>query len=269
MNPVFITLGSMEIKWYSFLIFLSAFIAIYLFLREGKRFKYDKDFLFNMAFWTIIFALIGARLYYVMFKWPLYADNPSDIFRVWEGGLAIHGGIIFGIITIIVYSKKYSTNFVKILDMATVSLFIAQAIGRWGNFFNSEAYGSLTSYAKLKELHIPNFIISGMYINGNYYHPTFLYESLWCLIGFLVLIIIRRLKYVKYGQLVSFYLIWYGLGRFMIESLRTDSLMLGGFKVAQLVSVGMMVVGVISSMILSRKGKFEDLYNADADIIRF
>lgn len=269
MNPVMISLGSLEIKWYSFLILFSAILGISLFLKEGKRFKFNKDFLFNLAFWTIIFGLIGARLYYVIFKWPLYSSNLRDIFKIWEGGLAIHGGIIFGLLTIIIYSRKYDTNFVKITDMATVPILLAQAIGRWGNFFNSEAYGSLTSYARLKELRIPEWIIQGMKINGQYYHPTFLYESLWCLVGLLIILILRRSKYLKYGQLTSLYLIWYGVGRFFIENLRTDSLMLGGFKVAQVISITMIVIGVLATLILSRKGKFEDLYNAEADVIKF
>lgn len=269
MDPVMITIGSLEVKWYSITMLMGIILGIGLFLREGKRFNFNKDFLFNLAFWSIIFGLIGARLYYVIFKFSLYQDDLLSIFKIWEGGLAIHGGIIFAIITIIIYSKKYKVNYVKIFDMAIVPLLLGQAIGRWGNFFNNEAYGSIISYARLQELHVPEFIINGMMINGNYYHPTFFYESLWCFLGFVIVLVLRRIKYVKYGQLTAFYLIWYGIGRFFIESLRTDSLMIGGFKTAQIISIIMVIIGVVATMIISRKGKYEDLYNAEADVVRF
>ena len=147
--------------------------------------------------------------------------------------------------------------------MAVVPLLLAQAIGRWGNFFNSEAHGAATTYYHLKELHIPEKIIEGMKISNVYYHPTFYYESLYCLIGFIILLFVRRYRYLKKGQLTSLYLMYYSIGRFFIEALRTDSLMLGAFKVAQLVSVALFVVGLIAFMILGRKGKFEDLYNEE------
>ena len=131
-------------------------------------------------------------------------------------------------------------------DIAVPSLIIAQAIGRWGNFFNSEAHGPVTTLANLESFHIPKFIIDGMYIEGVYYHPTFFYESLWCILGFIVLLLVRRFyKTLKTGQLTCIYLMWYGLGRLFIESLRTDSLMLGSFKVAQLVSLSCFLIGLL------------------------
>ena len=137
------------------------------------------DFIFNMAFWAIIIGFIGARIYYVAFNWNMYASNPISILEVWQGGLAIHGGLIFGVLSIYLYCKKFDVNFVKILDMAVPSVLIGQAIGRWGNFFNMEAHGGMVSRMVLESLHIPNFIIEGMNINGVYYTPSFLYESLW------------------------------------------------------------------------------------------
>lgn len=269
MNPVMFKLGNIEIMWYSFLMFIAILFGIILFRKESKRFKFNQDFIFNVAFWSIVFGFIGARLYYVLFRFELYQHDLLSILKVWEGGLAIHGGILFGLITIILYSKKYNINYTKILDMSVVPLILAQAIGRWGNFFNSEAYGSIVSVAKLRELRIPEFIINGMYINGNYYHPTFYYEFLWCIIGFIILLVIRRIKTVKYGIPTSFYLIWYGIGRFVIEKMRMDSLMLGNIKAAQVVSITMIIIGVIMFLILSRRGKYENLYNKEESSILF
>ncbi len=264
MSDTIITIGSFSIKWYSVLILVGAVLAIMIALREGRRFNYSKDFMFNMMFWAIIFGIIGARLYYVLFNLNLYS-NWVDIFKVWEGGLAIHGGIIFGLITIIIYCKKYNMRTIRMTDFIVPGLILAQAIGRWGNFFNGEAHGAATTLAHLQSLHIPNFIIEGMQIDGIFYQPTFLYESLWCILGFIILLVIRRLKYTKIGQPTAFYLIWYSLGRFFIEGMRTDSLMLGGFKMAQIVSVVMFVIGLGILMITTRKGRFEDLYNKDAE----
>ena len=238
-------------------------------IKEGKKFNISSDFLFNMAFWTIVFGIIGARLYYVIFNWSDYSYDLMSIFKIWNGGLAIHGGLIAGFITMYIYTKRYKFNVLRITDLAVVPVILGQAIGRWGNFFNSEAHGAVTSVAHLRSLHIPEFIIEGMQIGGLYYHPTFLYESIWCLIGFVILLIIRRVKYLKIGQLTCVYLMWYSIGRFFIESLRTDSLMLGGFKAAQIVSVILFIIALIIMMLLSRKGKFEDLYNSEEKNIRF
>ena len=132
-----------------------------------------------------------------------------------------------------------------------------------GELFNGEAHGIALSYSQLKDLFIPEFIIDGMNIGGIYYLPTFYFESLWCLLGFVVLLIVRRMKYIKIGATTSIYLMWYSLGRFFIEAWRTDSLMLGGFKVAQIVSVIMILIGLIVIMITGRKGRYEDLYDQD------
>ena len=166
------------------------------------------------------------------------------------------------ILTLYIYCRKYHVRISRITDLVVPGLIIAQAIGRWGNFFNQEAYGTRVALSTLKDLKIiPNFVIDGMKIGNIYYHPTFYYEFLWCLLGFIVLLIVRRLKYTKVGQTTAVYLMWYGVGRFFIEGLRTDSLMLGGFKVAQIVSIALFIVGLLMTMIISRKGKFEDLYN--------
>ena len=262
MDRYIFSIGDVNIEWDSVLIVIGAILAIIMIIREAKRYGYPKDFVFNMCFWTIIMGIIGARLYYVLFNLDLYT-NIVDVFKIWEGGLAIHGGIIFGLITCFLYCKKYKVRTVRMVDFIVPALLLAQAIGRWGNFFNGEAHGAVTSLGALQNLHIPDFIIEGMNIGGVYYQPTFLYESLWCLLGVIVILIVRRLKITKVGQPTAIYLMWYGLGRFFIETMRTDSLMLGGFKVAQIVSVIMIIVGLIVIMITGRKGRYEDLYDQD------
>lgn len=244
MNPVLIDLGFIKIYWYSICILLGLIVGGLLILRESQRFKISKDDVTNLFLWVVIIAIIGARIYYVLFNLDYYAHNIIDIFKVWEGGLAIHGGIIFGLIALIIFTKKHNIDTLRMLDAIVVGLIIGQAIGRWGNFFNGEAHGMATTFEFLNGLHLPKFIINGMNIYGTYYHPTFLYESLWCLIGFVILLILRRRKHIKVGQITGCYFLWYGIGRFFIESMRTDSLMLGPIKVAQLVSVLMSLAGL-------------------------
>lgn len=265
MNPYILEIGSFALRWYSVLILVGAIIGITLVEKEGQRFGIDKEFLFNMSFWAIIFGIVGARLYYVAFNYHEYSNNLLSIFQIWKGGLAIHGGIIAGLITIFIYCNKYKVRLIRILDLCAPALIIAQAIGRWGNFFNGEAHGPVTTLAHLQNLHIPDFVIKGMNIHGIYYEPTFYYESLLCVLGFIILLIVRRLSYTKVGTLTSIYLIYYGAVRFFIESLRTDALMFGGFKMAQIVSIAMIIIGLVNIVIISRKGKFEDLYNAKYD----
>lgn len=260
MEKVALDLGPIQIYWYSIFIFIGMLVACFLIYKEAKKRGIDEDFLVNLTFNTIIIGIIGARLYYVLFNLSYYLDNPVEIFQIWNGGLAIHGGIIAGLLFIIYYCKKHEVNLWKILDIIVVGLIIAQAIGRWGNFFNSEAYGPITTASHLKSLGIPQFIIDGMYILGDYRQPTFFYESVWCLFGFLAMLIIRQYKYLKIGQLTSFYLIWYGIIRFIIEAMRTDSLMLGPLKMAQLVSLVFIVSGIII-FIKSTKTNQKELYN--------
>lgn len=271
MNPIMFNFLGVEIRWYSVLILVAFLVGYLLVNKEASRFKIKSDFIFNMLFWTLIFGIIGARIYYVIFDWASFKDNPMEILMVWNGGLAIHGGLIAGLITMIIYTKKYNFRTIRYLDFCVVGLIIAQAIGRWGNFFNSEAHGVITTLEHLKALHIPDFVIKGMFINGSYYTPTFFYESVFCLIGFVLLLIIRRSKYVKVGDLTAIYLIFYGVLRIFIESSRTDALMFMGFKMAQIVSIVMIVAGVVILIINRKKGKFEDLYNDknNIDVIRF
>lgn len=261
MNSVMITIFGLEIKWYSFLILIGILIGIFLVEKEAKKFNISRDEIFNMCFYGIIFGILGARIYYVLFNISYYKYNLLEIFEIWNGGLAIHGGLIAGFLAVYIYSKKHNHNLLKILDMAVPSIILAQAIGRWGNFFNSEAHGFATTYAHLKDLCVPEFIIKGMNIGGIYYLPTFYFESLWCLLGFVILLIVRRLKYVKVGTTTCIYLMWYSIGRFFIEAWRTDSLMIGGFKIAQVISVVLFVIPLIYLIYIYKKGKYVNLYN--------
>lgn len=245
MNSVMLDLGFVKIYWYSFFILMGVIVGYKLAINESQKFKIPKDYMINYFFYVLIFGLLGARAYYVIFNFAEYQNNLLDIFKVWEGGLAIHGGIIAGILVTLVYTKKYKIPFFRIADIMVISLIIGQCIGRWGNFFNGEAHGPATTLSFLQSLHLPKFIIDGMYINGTYYQPTFLYESIGCLIGFILLILIRKRKNLILGDLTSIYLIWYGIIRFFIEGLRTDSLLFVNLKAAQLVSIIMIICGIL------------------------
>ena len=245
MSGILIDLGFIKIYWYSLFIFFALLIGGTLALREGRKWGIKDDIMINMFFFLIPISIIGARLYYVIFNWSYYSKNVMEIFEIWEGGLAIHGGILFGLIYVLLYCARNNIKFFRMSDILVVSLIIGQAIGRWGNFFNQEAYGSATTLATLKSLHIPRFIREGMCINGVYYHPTFFYESLGCIIIFIILMFISKLKDLKRGIVTGIYFICYGTIRYFIEILRTDSLMFGNLKIAQVVSIIMVAAGII------------------------
>ena len=254
MDPI-INIGFISIHWYSVFIFIAILIGSNLAIKEAKKHGFEEDFMVNLLFWGVIFGINGARFYYVIFNFDYYRYNLLEVFKVWNGGLAIHGGILAGFITIAFICYRKKINLIKILDYLVVGLILAQAIGRWGNFFNGEAHGALTTLSYLENLHLPKFIIDGMYINGNYYIPTFLYESIWCFIGFIIMIILRKKVFMKVGYLTSFYLVWYGIERFFVEGIRTDSLMFLSLRVAQLVSILMIIIGIVLFIYSLKKGK--------------
>lgn len=254
MSRIAINIGPIQIYWYSLFILLAVLTSSTIIYLESKKQKIDEEFIFNLVFNTIIFSLIGARLYYVLFNLSYYLSNPIEIFEVWKGGLAIHGGLLTGLIVVYISCKKQKVNFLKMLDIIVVGVIIGQAIGRWGNFFNKEAYGQITSYQMLKAAKIPEFIINGMYILGKYRQPTFFYESILNIFGFLMLLTIRRCPKIKTGQVTGLYLIWYGIIRFIIEIFRSDSLMLLNLKAAQLVSIIFIIIGLYL-VFLKRKSR--------------
>lgn len=270
MSPIIYNFNGFELRWYPVLILLGVFLAYVLIMSEAKRHKIKPDFMFNLVFWNLIFGILGARIYYVIFNYNYYINNLSEIIKVWNGGLAIHGGIIAGVITTYVYCKKYDVNIRKIFDILAPGLLLAQGIGRWGNFFNAEAYGSIVSYKTLVNMKIiPSFVIDNMLINGEYHLPMFYFESLICILGVIIMLIIRRRRYIKSGEVVGFYLIWYGIARFIIESFRTDSLMLFDFRVARIVSVLIVFIGAYVIISQKQKPKLEDLYNKQENDIIF
>ncbi|XJS10340.1 prolipoprotein diacylglyceryl transferase [Aerococcaceae bacterium WGS1372] len=267
-NPIAFEFFGWPVRWYGIIIGLSILVAYILFMRESARKGVDEDTSFDMLFWTVIIGLVGARIYYVVFSSQDYWSDPLSIFRVWEGGMAIYGGVIAGAVTIYSLSHKYQVNVIDIFDMTIPSLMLAQSIGRWGNFMNQEAHGGVVSKEFLEKLMLPEFIIEQMNINGNYYHPTFLYESMWNLIGVIILLLLRgRDQLFKRGEIVAYYLLWYGIGRFWIEGLRTDSLYLGPFRVSQIVSLIMIIVG-IGIIVWDRVLKNNSTYYTDNRIER-
>ena len=256
MDRILINIGPITIYWYSVTILLAVLTGIFIAMKEAKR-QNKKDYIDNLLFYLIIFGIIGARLYYVIFAFDSYKYDLLSILKVWEGGLAIYGAIIAGLLVIVYYSRKSKNSIVETTDILVPGLIIGQAIGRWGNFFNGEAHGVETTLMFLKRLHLPTFIINGMYINGTYYHPTFLYESVWCLLGFIILLIIRNKTNRKKGMVTYTYFIWYGIGRLFIEGLRTDSLYIGSIRVSQLVSIILVIIGIVGIVIENNKTKKE------------
>lgn len=253
MNRVAFNIFGFNVYYYSLCILLGVIVAYILITREGKKQGLPKEFISDLIFYTLIIGILGARVYYCVFNLDYYLANPSEILKIYNGGLAIHGGVIAGFIFVYFYTKKKNVSFIKILDIVAPAVIIAQSFGRWGNFFNQEAHGGITTYQNLKNMHIPEFIINGMHIEGKYYYPTFFFESIWCLIGFIILMIARRNKNLRKGFQIGFYFIWYGIGRFFIEAFRTDSLMFFGLKIAQIVSLIGIIIGII--IIVTNKNK--------------
>lgn len=245
MNRVAFNIFGFNVYYYSLCILLGVIVAYILITREGKKQGLPKEFISDLIFYTLIIGILGARVYYCVFNLDYYLANPSEILKIYNGGLAIHGGVIAGLIFVYFYTKKKNVSFIKILDIVAPAVIIAQSFGRWGNFFNQEAHGGITTYQNLKNMHILEFIINGMHIEGKYYYPTFFFESIWCLIGFIILMIARRNKNLRKGFQIGFYFIWYGIGRFFIEAFRTDSLMFFGLKIAQIVSLIGIIIGII------------------------
>lgn len=246
-DPIAIKIGPLAIHWYGVIIAAGIFIAILLSSREAEKRGIQEDTVIDMAIWMIPLAFIGARLYYVLFKLDYYIANPAKIIAIWEGGIAIYGGLIAGGLVVYWFSKQRGVPIWLMLDVIAPSVLLAQAIGRWGNFINQEAHGGPVTRAFLENLHLPEFIINQMEINGVYYHPTFLYESLWSLAGFVVILLLRNKEHLLLqGEVALSYVIWYSTGRLWIEGMRTDSLYIPGtpVRVSQLLS-GILLIGAV------------------------
>jgi phosphatidylglycerol:prolipoprotein diacylglycerol transferase len=248
-NSTAFSILGIDIRWYGILIASGMILGIIVAKYTSKYRNINYDNLLDTIMIVFPLSIIGARLYYVLFEFDYYRNNLGQIFNIREGGLAIHGGLIFGLLAAILYTRAKRLNFLSHADVAVPSIVLAQAIGRWGNFFNQEAHGGPVSYEFIKKF--PDFIQKGMFIEGSYFHPTFLYESLWNFCIFIVLIIIL-VNSKKIGIVFFTYIGLYSAGRFIIEGLRTDSLMLGSIRVAQLISLLGFVFWIIYLVIYYR-----------------
>lgn len=250
-DPTAFELGPLSIRWYGVLIGSAVLLGFFLVIRESRKQGLDEEFFYDFVIYGLPAAVIGARLYYVIFSWPFYKDNPISILYIRQGGLAIHGAIIGGFLVLGWLVRKYQMDFWQAVDILAPSVILGQAIGRWGNFINQEAYGGIVSEKFIARF--PDFIKNQMFINGNYHHPAFLYESVWNIFIFLLFIYLRRRDFVVKGDIFALYLIGYSAGRFFIESMRTDSLVFAGLMVAQIISLILIVVGIILIVVRHRK----------------
>lgn len=244
LDRVALELGPFTIHWYGVIIIFGTILGYIIATNEAKKRGLPKDIFADLLIFALPISIICARLYYVIFRWEYYGNHPEKIIAVWEGGLAIHGGLIGAVVTTIVFARVKKVSFWKLADIAAPSIILGQAIGRWGNFMNQEAHGGPVTREFLESLFLPEFIIHQMYIEGVYYHPTFLYESLWNLLGFALLLYLRRVN-LRRGELFLTYVIWYSVGRFFIERLRTDSLMIADvLRAAQVMSLLLIVLAI-------------------------
>lgn len=240
MDRVAFTIFGIDVMWYGILMATGMILGTYLALKEAERVGISEDDVLNLAIFAIPAGVLGARLYYVIFNWGFYSQNPSQILNFRGGGMAIHGALIGGILAGLIYTKIKKIKFFKMADIALIGMPLAQAIGRWGNYINGEAHGG------------PTNLPWGIMVDGVKVHPTFLYESIWDFGIFIFLWMFRKKK--KYeGQVAVYYIILYSLGRFFIEGLRTDSLMIGPLRMAQVISLVGVVGGIIAHIYLLKK----------------
>lgn len=243
MNPVAFEIFGMQIRWYGIIIacgVLAAFGVTYI---TAKKKELDFDVIIDGFLWSFPLAIVGARIYYVAFEFQNY-HSIWDMINIRNGGIAIHGGLIGGILTAYIFTRVKKVNFFEYIDVVMPGVILAQAIGRWGNFMNQEAHGGPVTEQFISKF--PEFIQKGMLIGGTYYHPTFLYESVWDLLVFAILIYILYKKKQQHGVVLGSYIILYSVGRFFIEGLRTDSLMFFGLRIAQIVSL----IGILGGIII-------------------
>ena len=241
-DKIAIQFGPLTIHWYALIILSGLLLAVFLATKEAPRRQIPSDDIMDFILIAFPLAILGARIYYVVFEWSYYQNHIMEIFAIWQGGLAIYGGLLTGGVVLFWYCYRKALSPIDFLDVAAPTVMIAQSIGRWGNFVNQEAYGKAVTQLD----YLPDFIRRQMYIDGSYRVPTFLYESLWNLIGFIIILVLRRRpKLFRRGDITAFYLIWYGCGRFFIEGMRTDSLMLGSLRVSQWLSALLVVSGLV------------------------
>lgn len=268
LNPIALRLGGLEIHWYGIIIASAVLIAVYLAMREATKRGINSDHILNLVLWALPFALIGARLYYVIFEWPYYSAHPDQIIAIWNGGIAIYGALIASVIVFLIYCRVEWLPGWLVLDIAAPTVMLAQAIGRWGNFMNQEAFGAPTTLTYLRSLHLPEFIIQQMNIGGIFRQPTFLYESTWNLIGFILIMSVRHHRgWFKQGEIFLSYVLWYSFGRFFVEGMRTDSLYLAaGLRVSQLLSIVLFVVAL--GLLIYRRSREDTPWYLDGNPLK-
>ena len=247
------TIFGIDIMWYGVLIGIGFILATVISYKRAPRLGIKPDHFIDLMICLIPAAIIGARAYYVIFNWDMYAGNWASIFNTRNGGLAIHGGIILGVIAAYIVSKVDKEDFFSMLDLCAPVLALGQAIGRWGNFFNEEAHGVETDlpWAQI--------------IDGKGYHPTFLYESIWCFLLFLCLIWFSNHKRTFRGQIICLYFMLYSFERFFVESLRTDSLMIGSLRQAQVISVVLFITAFVLYIFFSKNRRLDNAADTSAD----
>ena len=231
-DPVAFTIAGIEIRWYGILIAAGMLLAVYISSRRAPTHGITDEDVLDIALWMLPIGVIGARVYYVLFNLDMY-HSLREAVNIRNGGLAIHGGLIFGMITVFVICRRKKISALNVLDLFIPTVALAQSIGRWGNYFNGEAHGG------------PTDLPWGILVDGVKVHPTFLYESLWCLFLFFFLSWWDKNRREAYGQTLALYGILYSVERFLVESLRTDSLMIGPFKQAQVISICAIIASVI------------------------
>ena len=261
----------LDIRWYAVLIMLGAFLAYMISKRDIRKARYmDLDFYDSMFIYTLWVGILGARLWFCAFyNFSYYMSHPLEIIRIWDGGLAIQGGLVFGILFAYYYCRKHRYSFLKMLDILLPNVLLAQAIGRWGNFVNKECHGGEVPVTYFDG--ILSFLKKGMLINGHYYEPLFFYESIFCLLGWVLIYFILKRKQNKRGDLAYAYMMWYGLIRFFIEARRTDSLYLGNLKMAQVTSIVFLIIGILGYVgvldKLTKKEKPTVIFDFDGTLV--
>ena len=242
-DPVAFKVFGFEIRWYAICIVLGIIAAVIICEKRTDLYGIrPKDKVLDLVLWVIPIGVVGARLYYCLFEWENYKDDPISILYIHQGGLAIHGGLLFGIATAIIVTRRWKDDPVKWLDIIAPGIAIGQAIGRWGNYFNSEAHGTPTDLPWAIE------------VDGQLVHPTFLYESLWCLLLCIGLCIFEKKRKKRFdGQIFCLYVIIYSVERFFVEGLRTDSLWIGPLRQAQVISVCCVVLGIAGYVLLKKR----------------
>src|SRR5690625_3920660 len=265
LDRVFLEIVPITIYWYGVIIATAVALGFWLAVKETERLGLEKDLIIDFMVYAVPIAIVSARIYYVIFEWESYANGSFwRLFAVWEGGIAIHGAILGGWLTAIVFSRVKNISFWQLADILAPSLILGQAIGRWGNFMNQEAHGGQLPDGSVMYNILPEFIINQMTIHSVTYHPTFLYESVWSIVIFILLLLLRKYNPLR-GEVFLTYLMGYSSGRLFIEGMRTDSLyIVGDLRVAQLVSI-LLIVGSIIYMVYRRnktKARYNDVYSS-------